>query len=87
MFAGKVSTSFDTKKLIDLRASLDAMEISSSPFTVGTSFPRKGVHWVCPAIVVQVAFIEWTRHGKLRHPRVLAVRFDKAVRDVVREMP
>ena len=87
MFAGKVSTSFDTKKLIDLRASLDAMEISSSPFTVGTSFPRKGVHWVRPAIVVQVAFIEWTRHGKLRHPRVLAVRFDKAVRDVVREMP
>lgn len=85
VFAGKVSTSFDTKKLIDLRASMDAIEIPSKPFTVGTSFPRKGVHWVRPAIVVQVAFTEWTRHGKLRHPRALALRFDKAVRDVVRE--
>ena len=26
---------------------------------------------------MQVAFIEWTVHGKLRHPRLLGVRFDK----------
>ena len=25
-----------------------------------------------PEIVVQVAFTEWTAHGKLRHPRLLA---------------
>jgi bifunctional non-homologous end joining protein LigD len=36
---------------------------------------------------VQVGFIEWTVHGKLRHPRLLGVRFDKAPRDVVREAP
>jgi ATP-dependent DNA ligase len=36
---------------------------------------------------VQVAFIEWTVHGKLRHPRLLGVRFDKPARDVVRETP
>ena len=35
-------------------------------------------HWVRPEIVVQVAFIEWTVHGKLRHPRLLGVRTDKA---------
>jgi ATP-dependent DNA ligase len=29
---------------------------------------------VRPEIVVQVAFIEWTVHGKLRHPRLLGVR-------------
>lgn len=29
--------------------------------------------WVQPKIVVQVGFIEWTVHGKLRHPRLLAV--------------
>jgi ATP-dependent DNA ligase len=34
-------------------------------------------HWVKPSIVVQVAFIEWTRHGKLRHPRLIGVRFDR----------
>ena len=27
---------------------------------------------------MQVAFIEWTVHGKLRHPRFLGVRTDKA---------
>ena len=36
-----------------------------------------------PEIVVQVAFIEWTVHGKLRHPRLLGVRTDKPPRDVV----
>jgi len=34
---------------------------------------------------VQVSFIEWTVHGKLRHPRLLGVRTDKSPRDVVRE--
>ena len=32
-------------------------------------------------------FIEWTVHGKLRHPRFLGVRTDKAAREVVRETP
>jgi ATP-dependent DNA ligase len=38
-------------------------------------------------MVVQVAFTEWTVHGKLRHPRLLGVRTDKTARDVVREQP
>jgi hypothetical protein len=28
---------------------------------------------VKPEILVKVGFIEWTGHGKLRHPRLLAV--------------
>jgi hypothetical protein len=36
---------------------------------------------------VQVAFIEWTTHGKMRHPRLLGVRTDKDAREVVRETP
>ena len=35
----------------------------------------------------QVAFTEWTVHGKLRHPRLLGVRTDKTAREVVRERP
>jgi ATP-dependent DNA ligase len=31
------------------------------------------VHFVKPQIVVHVGFIEWTGHGKLRHPRLLSV--------------
>ena len=57
------------------------------PFTRAVGLPRLYAHWVRPEIVVQVAFIEWTGHGKLRHPRLLGVRIDKAARDVVRERP
>jgi bifunctional non-homologous end joining protein LigD len=42
---------------------------------------------VQPVVVVQVAFIEWTGHGKMRHPRLLGVRMDKAPAEVVRETP
>ena len=87
VFAGKVGTGFDTKLLLDLRARLDALEIPTSPFTKAVGLPRLRAHWVRPEIVVQVAFIEWTVHGKLRHPRLLGVRTDKAARDVVRETP
>jgi ATP-dependent DNA ligase len=87
VFAGKLGTGFDTKLLLQLRTKLNALEVSKSPFTKGTGLPRLRMHWVRPKIVVQVAFIEWTRHGKLRHPRLIAVRTDKSPRDVVREMP
>jgi bifunctional non-homologous end joining protein LigD len=35
--------------------------------------------------VAQVGFGEWTPDGKLRHPRYLGLRDDKAPTDVVRE--
>jgi bifunctional non-homologous end joining protein LigD len=87
VFAGKIGTGFDTKLLLDLRKRLDAIERPSSPFTKAKGLPRLRAHWVRPEIVVQVAFIEWTVHGKLRHPRLLGVRFDKDPRDVTREQP
>lgn len=87
VFAGKVGTGFDTKLLLDLRARLDAMEIPTAPFTRATGLPRIRAHWVRPEIVVQVAFIEWTVHGKLRHSRLLGVCSDKAARAVVKEAP
>lgn len=87
VFAGKVGTGFDTKLLLDLRARLDAMQIPMAPFTKATGLPRVRAHWVRPEIVVQVAFIEWTVHGKLRHSRLLGVRTDKAARAVVKEAP
>jgi ATP-dependent DNA ligase len=85
VFAGKIGTGFDTRLLLDLRARLDALEQPRSPFTKATGLPRLRAHWVRPTIVVRVAFIEWTAHGKLRHPRLLGVRFDKDARSVVRE--
>ena len=87
VFAGKVGTGFDSKQLRSLRDRLDALEVASPPFTRGTGLPRLRVHWTRPQIVVQVSFIEWTAHGKLRHPRLIAERTDKKPREVVRESP
>jgi bifunctional non-homologous end joining protein LigD len=85
VFAGKIGTGFDTKLLLELRARLDKLEMPNSPFTKAKGLPRIRAHWVRPEIVVQVAFIEWTAHSKLRHPRLLGVRYDKSPREVVRE--
>jgi ATP-dependent DNA ligase len=85
VFAGKVGTGFDRKLLLELRSRLDALEIPKPPFTRASGLPRAGAHWVRPEVVVQIGFIEWTVHGKLRHPRLVGVRQDKAARDVVRE--
>jgi bifunctional non-homologous end joining protein LigD len=85
VFAGKIGTGFDNKLLLDLRRRLDAAEQPASPFTKATGLPKIRAHWVKPKVVVQVAFTEWTRHGKLRHPRLLGVRFDKNATEVTRE--
>jgi bifunctional non-homologous end joining protein LigD len=82
VFAGKIGTGFDTKLLLDLRRRLDAIERPESPFTKATGLPRLRAHWVRPQIVVQVAFVEWTVHGKLRHPRLLGVRPGHDIKDV-----
>jgi ATP-dependent DNA ligase len=87
VFAGKVGTGFDTTLLLDLRARMANLEIATSPFTKAVGLPRLRAHWVRPEIVVQVAFIEWTVHGKLRHSRLLGVRDDRAAREVRRERP
>lgn len=85
VFAGKIGTGFDTKLLRDLRKRLDVLEITKPPFTKSVGLPRLRAHWVRPKIVVQASFIEWTKHNKLRHPRLIGVRFDKTAREVVRE--
>ena len=86
VYAGKVGTGYDTQTLLSLRKRLDALEQAQSPF--GRDHVReKGAHWVRPRLVAQIGFTEWTRDGKLRHPRFLGLRTDKPAKDVVRERP
>ena len=73
VFAGRIGTGFDTQLLLNLRARLDQLEIPKPPFTKAVGLPRVRAHWVRPEVVVKVGFIEWTVHGKLRHPRLLGV--------------
>ena len=84
VFAGKVGTGFDTAMLLALRARLDAIEVAKPPFTRAVGLPRVRAHWVRPEVVVEVAFIEWTEHDKLRHSRLLALHDDRSPRDVAR---
>jgi bifunctional non-homologous end joining protein LigD len=85
-YAGKVGTGFDQATLRDLGAHLRKLERADSPFVDVHPIPR-GTHWVEPELVGQIAFTEWTRDGRLRHPRFLGLRTDKPAADVVRERP
>ena len=84
VYAGKVGTGFDTPTLRDLGARLRSRACDEPPFTRGAP-PTAGVHWVRPELVCEVAFTEWTRAGRLRHPRYRGLRTDKDAADVVRE--
>jgi bifunctional non-homologous end joining protein LigD len=85
-YAGKVGTGFGRDTLRTLGARLRELERDSPPFVDVHPIPR-GTHWVEPVLVAQIAFTEWTRDGRLRHPRYLGLRDDKRAREVVRERP
>ena len=85
-YAGKVGTGFDAHELRTLGQRMAALERPDSPFGAGDP-PARGTTWVQPELVAQVAFSEWTRDGRLRHPRYLGTRDDKSAREVVRERP
>jgi bifunctional non-homologous end joining protein LigD len=83
-YAGKVGTGFTRATLWELSELLAPLVRETSPFEHEKAIPRAAT-WVEPKLVAQVAFMEWTPDGRLRHPSFLGVRFDKPARDVVRE--
>jgi len=84
-YAGKVGTGFDQATLRDIAGRLAPLRRGTPAFE--DPIRERDVTWVEPELVAQVGFTEWTRHGRLRHPRFLGLRDDKAARDVVREAP
>ncbi len=84
-YAGKVGTGFDHETLEMVGDELERRERRTPPFTDGRLPSR--AHWAEPELVAQIAFTEWTRDGRLRHPRYLGLRTDKPAREVVRERP
>ena len=83
-YAGKVGTGYNAALLRALTERMTAIEEPESPFA-GKPPVRKAVHWVRPELVAQIGFSEWTRDGRLRHPRFLGLRDDKPASEVVRE--
>jgi DNA ligase D-like protein (predicted ligase) len=85
-YAGKVGSGYSREVLRDLGGKLARLERADPPFA-GDELPRRGVHWVEPRLVAQVAYTEVTRDGKLRHPRYIGLRPDKPAADVRLERP
>jgi bifunctional non-homologous end joining protein LigD len=85
-YAGKVGTGFTRATLRELSERLAALVRETSPFEPEKGLPRAAT-WVEPQLVAQIAFMEWTSDGRLRHPSFLGVRFDKPAREVMREEP
>lgn len=82
-YAGKVGTGYDHATLRALRARMDTMTQDVSPFA--DPVPEPTAHWIRPELVVHVGFSEWTRDGRLRHPRFGGLRTGKPPAEVVRE--
>jgi DNA ligase D-like protein (predicted ligase) len=83
-YAGKVGTGFSHTTLRELAAQLAPLVRDTSPFEPEKGIPRDAT-WVEPELVAQIAFMEWTSDGRLRHPSFLGMRFDKPAREVTRE--
>jgi bifunctional non-homologous end joining protein LigD len=84
-FAGKVGTGFtgdEIERLITLMAPLEQE-------TATVQAPRaavRGAHWIKPKLVAEIAYIEFTDEGVLRHPSYLGLREDKKPEAVVLEV-
>ncbi len=81
VYVGRVGTGFTRAQLRSLHDRLTDIETPQSPLDREPP-GGGGVHWVRPALVVEVEYTEWTRDGRLRHPVFLGLREDRDWQDV-----
>jgi bifunctional non-homologous end joining protein LigD len=80
-YVGSVGTGYTQKMLASLHRGFQPLVRKTPPFV---DPPRiKGVTWLVPKLVAQVAFHEWTDEVKLRQPVFLGLRDDKKPGEVV----
>ena len=88
IYAGRVGTGFKTTQLTELLKEMKPLGRSTSPLsTTLTRAQARGVHWIEPKLICEIEFAEWTRDGILRQAAFVAMRGDKSVKDIVRELP
>jgi bifunctional non-homologous end joining protein LigD len=97
LYAGKVGTGFDRRRLQTLHDRFRALTAKACPFAnlpldnrsrFGQGMTRsvmRTVTWLRPTLVAQVKFAEWTQEGILRQPVFLGLRNDKAATETRRE--
>ena len=87
-YAGKAGTGFtgdEIERLLEIMAPL----ARKTPTVDAPRAAVRGAHWIEPKLVAEIAFIEFTDQGVLRHPSYLGLREDKKPEAVVieREAP
>jgi bifunctional non-homologous end joining protein LigD len=88
VYAGRVGTGFSERSLKDLHTRLQPLEIDNpSLINAPRGAEVRGVHWVEPQLVAEVAYTAMTHDGLLRHPTFKGLREDKPAREVVLEQP
>jgi bifunctional non-homologous end joining protein LigD len=87
-YAGKVGTGFSAQSLRELHERLAPLERKSPPFEPPPEGLRKrGVHWLEPELVAEIAFAERTSDGMVRHASFQGLRDDKPAAEITPERP
>src|ERR1700674_1021499 len=88
VYAGRVGTGFTFKQRGDLKKQLDKLARKDSPLAAIPKDPSlRLTQWTEPKMIAEVAFMEWTSDGSIRHPSFQGLREDKNPKHVVREEP
>jgi bifunctional non-homologous end joining protein LigD len=86
LYVGNVGTGFDEVALAELAARMKRLERKTPPAVVDKVAAR-GVTWLTPKLVAEIAFAEFTTEGKVRHASFVGLRSDKAASEVQPEEP
>ncbi len=87
VYRGRVGTGFDDKMLRNLEKRFAALAIKEPAAANIPADIRRRAKWVKPELVAQIAYIERTPDGVLRHPSFEGLREDKPAREVKLRQP
>lgn len=85
-YRGKVGTGFSADIFEDLAARMAKLARKTAPLEVEKTQAR-GVQWVTPKLVAEIAFAEFTSEGRVRHGSFVGLRADKDAKAVAPEKP
>lgn len=89
-YAGKVGTGFSSTTLASIHARLEPLEVTKPALRKPpTGAEARGVHWLKPHLLAEVAYAQMTRDGVVRHAVFHGLRDDKPASaiDLERAMP